>query len=436
MALGLLAALSALAGCRRGASAPRPDVVLITLDTLRPDFLGFLGHPRETAPFLARLAQRSVVCAGALSTSSWTAPATASLLSGLYPDRHGLQRGLLAQLRSTAGGAAQLPPDRMRAAAETLAERLAAEGYRTFGLSSNPNVDAILGLDEGFQRFECRWGASAEELAQVLTDWEPELAEGRPSFVYLHFNDVHAPYQPRAPWYVPEPGASPDARQAYASEISYVDRVLAGLFARFGWERDAVVMVVSDHGEEFGEHGGTGHGFSLHAELNRVLLMFRSPHAGFAPARVDAPVSLVDCLPTLLELAGLSSPAGLDGRSLAGLGAPARRADSERALARRTLLAHRVSDRGKRELWAASDGDWKLIAGPGDGPVALYDLRADPGETLVLADPHRAEAEHLGRALQALRLRARSQPPAESGQLALDPRLEAELRRLGYVEGQ
>ncbi len=434
---GLLAgAIIALIGCGRPAPRPPGDVVLILLDTLRVDHLGFLGHEVERAPFLASQARAGVVFDRAYSTSSWTAPSTASVFTGLYPLRHGVTEGFFAHQQRmqtlSKEGHATLPLNRLPLDVQTLAERFRAGGYRTFGAATNINIGAALGFDRGFDRFRHAHHESAGDLFRQLRPWIEEMrASPQPFFLYLHLNDLHGPYEKRKPWYRPQADPQADLIAAYDSQIPYVDAELQRFAARAGWGAGTIVAIVSDHGEAFGEHGFQRHDGGLNQELTHVLFSVRGP--GIAPRRIPENVSLVDVMPTLLALAGLPVPAGGDGVSLASL---IRGDDADLAshLAARTLFGHRVAtlDGRERRWWAAMHGPWKLIE---DGAArTLFDLDADVAERddRSASEPERTAA--LSASLDEFR-RTASRQDGPNVDVPLDRRLLEQLRELGYVEG-
>jgi arylsulfatase A-like enzyme len=358
------------------------------IDTLRQDHLAAYGYGRETAPRLSRLAAEGAVLQG-LSPTSWTRPATASLLTGLHPLRH-----------QTLIGA-----DALDGAAVTLAETLAARGYQTVGLSGNAQVSQEAGLGQGFSKFllelpsrEASSGPSdAERLNRRLEPLLPALRA--PFFLYLHYMDPHSPYAPPTAWdgapldprLATRAGLGPEAwdptrRQArdpqlirdmvdlYDGEIRETDRriaeVLGALRAR-GLLEDAVTVVTADHGEEFEDHGRLSHGFTLYEEMVRVPLVVHAP-GRVAPAR-HGPASLLDVMPTVLGLAGLPLPP-TDGRDLSG---PLRLGQPDRAP--RSFLLHL----DVREMVGLGfrQGDRKLILARHPHAQELYDLAADPRET-------------------------------------------------------
>ena len=419
-----------------GADSPyKPDLVLIVIDTLRPDHLELHGYERETAPFLAALAERSTVFDRAYSTSSWTAPATASVFTGMYPNRHGVLMGFRAQhslLKANGEDARNLELVSLPAP-PTLAEQLGAAGYATFGAASNVNVGPELGFDRGFDRFERLIRDDAELLSRKVLAWRDALEAG-PSFLYVHFNDVHKPYGGREPFYEPAQNELEDVVARYDSEIAYLDRWIEHLYEELGWGADTVVVILSDHGEEFADHGGKGHGYSLYRELNHVLLLVFAPELAPGPARVEANVSLVDVLPTLLDAAGLDPFEQAQGRSLV----PLLGGGGEAVFEQRTLFAHRI--RGKDlepiyervPVWSVIRGRWKLIRKDKTGERELYDLYADPGEANDLAAERSQLVEELSRELAAFE-RETARLEGEHIEVEVDDELFEHLDELGYT---
>ena len=407
-----------------------PDIVLVVIDTLRPDHLSSYGYERETAPFLAQLAERSILFERAFSTSSWTAPSTASIFTGLYPNQHGVVGGFKMHRKLAEDEEQQtielvmLPVGQL-----TLPELLADAGYRTFGVSANINIGEELGFTRGFDEFERMHKDDARELVDRVLVWRAELTAETPSFLYLHFNDVHKPYEARPPWYEAREEPLENTIARYDSEISHLDAALARLSQELGWDADTVIMVVSDHGEEFKDHGAMGHRFSLHSELNRVLMMLHAPGLVGAAGRVEANVGLVDVLPTLLDVAQVEPESGVPGRSIVTLAAD----HEDDFFAQRTLFAHRKRSSGEH-LWAAIRGDWKLIDNPGAEASLLFDMRADFAELNDLTGTRAEVAADLGAQLSAFR----EQYPIPTGQLVevkVDDELFEHLEKLGYVDG-
>ena len=451
IAIGLLPGLAGSSCGGRPAPAPEgtapaagakpPNVVLILLDTLRADALPFYGNPRATAPYLARLAERATVFENAYSVSSWTAPSTASLLTGVYPDRHGVLRGFLAHFRE-----GEAVPEKeledlellaISSDVETLAQRFGELGYDTYGLASNVNVGPEMDFQRGFDVFERHDLKDARFLRQRLLEWKPRMqASEAPRFLYLHFNDVHKPYELRPRFYLPrEPKSEAgDRRALYESELGFLDSFLARIHEDLGFDDQTLIVVAADHGEEFGEHGRWYHEFSLHGELSWIPLVVHAPGLRVRPGRARGNVSLIDVAPTILDLVGFPVPEALDGRSLAPL---CWAEDKERepaatrdALDARPLILHRFEN--GQHLWGAILGRWKLIEGP-EGAL-LYDVQADPGETVDLHEREPEVAARLAAAIQAHRERG-SRPLSTRTHVEIDDELLRRLREAGYVGG-
>jgi len=410
-------------GCDRPAP-DRPNVLVVVVDTLRADRLPFYGCDENTAPFLEEWAARSVVFERAWSTSSWTAPASASLFTGVYPLQHGVHLGVKAFQLFQRGGA-QLELDRVPDALETLPELFRSLGYRTFGVSDNPNVSEAQGFAAGFDRFENFSYAGADRVNAVLASWQAEIAEAKPWFVYLHYMDPHQPYHARRPWHRPSPAKDRHAVSgaAYDSEIGWVDAHLREAFERLAVDASTLVVFTADHGEEFGEHGGGGHRFKLYSELTRIPLFLH--HPGVTPRRVRANVSIVDLLPTLRSLLGLPASeqdAGIDLTSLYAAG--------DELSEKRTIFASRTT--GMAWKRAVVRGPYKLILTK-PGGTELYDLESDPGEQTNLAGERPALARELLRSSGDFRASARRW----DGSRTTVEVSEEDLRRLeelGYVD--
>ncbi len=404
--------------------------MLVVVDALRRDSLPFHGSSPETAPFLSELARAGVVCERAHSTSTWTAPATASLLTGLHPLQHGVTSGLMATRRLQRRGE-RVRLNRIPEAAVTLAELLGSAGYATFAITQNPNVSAALGFDQGFARFRnLPREDRADALDKRLFNWNARIQRARPYFLYLHYLDPHEPYYENAPWFDAATRGTARLRSAYDSEVRFFDEHFRRAFEQSGWGHDTLVIVTADHGEGFAEHGLHGHGGSLYAEVLDVPLLFHFADGRGAGRRIIERVSHLDVLPTLAQLVGLAPPraatgvsllSAIDGRPLPGG-------------AQRPLFAHlrrREPGRPLMELQATLRGDFKLIAGSRRGAL-LFDLARDPGERVNLA----AARPELVRELAALHdafVRRAPPLPDEAGEVELDAEAQERLRALGYV---
>ncbi len=395
----------ALGQAPKPAAMVRPNVILISIDTLRADRLGAYGNPRPTSPAIDALARESILFERAYSHSPKTASSHMSLFTSLYPSAHGVV--------NWEENGERLSPD-----IPTLPGILSQAGYRTAANTAGGNVAAELGFAEGFDTYSSQ-GTRGESLALaplVLAELVKSSRSARkPFFLFLHSYDVHDPYTPPAafaklfvdPRYdggilgdseqlrATAPGAgfaavhgkywasvdrkSPADRRhvsdLYDAEIREMDTALGVFFARFrelDLTANTVLVLLSDHGEEFLEHHGFNHN-TVYQEVLHVPLILRLPGAGLGGTRVGARVRLIDVMPTLLAFAGLPSPPHAQGESLVPLYAGAG--------PRRDRFAFgEWRNGGQRALQTES---WKYVQR--GGRDEFYDLVADPGEQKNLA---------------------------------------------------
>ena len=422
------AAAATLVSCGGGEPA-RPDVVLIVIDTLRPDHLELYGYEKETAPFLTRLAAHGVVFEKVRSTSSWTAPATASILTSLHPVQHGVLTGFKA-MQVLGRVDPRISVNRVPEGVQTVAEAFREAGYSTWGVSDNVNICRALGFEAGFDRFEEYADLGAAQVNAAVKRWTKELGESRPYFLYLHYMDPHRPYKPHDPWFKPMPGELAYSISAYDSEIRYVDERIAELSELLRWDRGTMVVITSDHGEEFLDHGDWDHGRTLYEEVLAVPLVFApSRDLRIAPRRIAEPVSLLDLVPTLREFAHLQPGASDQGISLLpflrGEGAP----PADRAFLSDLRSAPWF---GLRTLKSIVVSNEKLIVTLPE-QVELFDLVLDPRERNSLA----GQRPDVARELRARIERFESECPKftpETVSTTLDEEGLEKLRSLGYLK--
>jgi arylsulfatase A-like enzyme len=448
-----------------GHDAGRPrSVILIGVDTLCARHLGLYGNRRPTSPFLDEHARSGMVFDRAFSTSPWTLPSFASMFTGLLPSGHGVhvvlrresrERGLEAAGPRARPSRSQRRFGKLAASVPTLAETLAANGFTTTAIVQNPILRREFGLDRGFEVYDFEVGDNvshrkADAVVERALEWvdRHRLAERR-FFVFVHLFDPHLNYEAPKPFRgrftrgirsrleLPVQGAksirsripelTPADRQfieaAHDEEVLSVDEQLRVLFEGLEARRlsdEALVILTSDHGEEFFEHGGFEHGHTMFNELLRVPLIVWGP--GVAAGREAAPVSVADITPTVLDAVGIERPRTMFGLSLW----PA--LTERRAIGKRPLLAESTmygSEQKTLILWPH-----KLVLGPEEGRRALFDIEADPGETRDLLRARPELAASLGEMLEGL---SAGRVPA-SHESRLSPELDEALRALGYVQ--
>jgi arylsulfatase A-like enzyme/Tfp pilus assembly protein PilF len=421
--LGAAALFARRSGWRpRGLSRRAPNVLVVSLDTLRADRVGAYGYAAALTPRLDGLAARGLRFEQATTVVPLTLPAHSSLFTGAFPARHGVRDN----------GGFYLADEQV-----TLAEVLKEKGYRTGGFVSSFVLDGRWGIDQGFDhyfddfdlaKFDQAPGMDAiqrpgPETVDAALGW---LAQdvSRPFFAWVHLYDPHAPYEP------PEPYASRFPRTAsgaYDGEIASTDAQVGRLLdalAADGRLAETLVVVLGDHGEMLGEKGEQTHGFFVYDAAVRIPLIVAGPAV---PARVVGDqVRIVDVMPTLLDLLGYPPAVSAQGTSLLPL------ARGERL----ALLALAESwypryHYGWSELASVQDGRYKLIRAP---RPELYDLRADPHETVNLAQSDRPRADAMAGALE--RVLAQLGATAAAHQPAhMDAETAEKLEALGYVAG-
>jgi len=425
----ILAAAVVVAGCTRSpepapapAAASRPNILLVTIDTLRADHVGCYGHAGAVTPALDGLAARGVRFATAVAHAPLTGPSHACMLTGLTPLGHGFRDN---------GGFA-LPPS-----VKTGAEDFRQAGYRTAAFVSGFPLDRRFGFDRGFDTYDDhlprgndrRRTPYVERFADATTDaalrWlqAPSSSGSSPSaapfFLWVHYYDPHAPYEP------PGELAGRFRDAPYDGEIAFVDtqlaRLLRALDEKGALER-TVVLATADHGESLGEHGEGTHGLFVYDSTLRVPWIVAGP--GVAAGRVSATVARgIDVLPTLLDYAGLSVPPTVEGRSLRP--AVEGREMSDAPAYAETLYPER--EFGWAPLHALRTARFKLIDAP---HPEFYDLAADAKETTNRLREQGAPAEELRRKLELALSR-----PAPAAAAQVDPETAERLGALGYVGG-
>lgn len=421
----------------------RPNVLCVVIDTLRADHLGLYGHARPTTPALDRLAARSLVVESMVAQSSWTKPSVASIFTGLLPSQH------RAVQESTSNHLAD--------GLVTLAELLQSSGYLTGGISENPHIGPSTGFDQGFEQFQTLngFGGNLEWVLARSQAWLARAAaQERPFFLYVHILDPHGPYEPaagpRSELVLGTPPADERVRDGmvgqlvegtrmlaelspadldwlralYDAELRGTDGAIAELLAtlgELGLEQDTIVLLTSDHGEEFLDHGTLKHGYQLYRETTRVPLILHVP--GAAPRREsEVVVQHVDLAPTLLELVGLPVPGHFHGRSLAGL---------VRGETYSNVPAVSQTEWRGVDVRAVQLDGWKLIVDARSGERLLFDLARDPLEREDLAAREPARVEALAAVLERELERAAAAALDETTG-AGDPEAEKALRALGY----
>ncbi len=403
-------------------AADPPSVILITLDTVRADRMGFLGSKLGLTPQLDSLASESVVFPHAYSQAPLTPVSHATILTGTYPHFHGV-RDFGSRL-----------PDSV----PYLPSLFRAQGYRTAAFVSSIILDPQNGIASGFERgfdvfdagfHRVRHGERrnptmqrrGEITVQRALDWL-EKNHDKPVFLWIHIWDAHDPYDP------PEPFKTRYAKTPYNGCVAYVDsavgKLLAGL-KNSGIYRGAVVAVMSDHGESLGEHGENTHGVFLYDSTIRVPLLIKLPEGKFAGENVSQRASLVDVAPTLLAAAMAPQADAMQGQSLLSLiskkDAGNRPSFSEAEYGQRAF--------GWSPIEALRSGNSLYVKAP---QPELYNDSLDPGQRNNVIERNKLTAVRLASELDRISKQARANA-SKAAQTSLDPQSVEKLRAMGYM---
>jgi arylsulfatase A-like enzyme len=442
------------AGCAN--EGPRPDILLVTIDTLRSDHCSAYGYEIETTPNLDRLASKGLLFRRAYAESSTTAPSHAVLMTSRHFRTLGVGKN----------------GEAMSDDAVTLAETLAGRGYDTAAFVSSFPLLKRFGFAQGFDEYDDEFvldqaslgrrkegSTPHDRLAAATLDraesWLKKRSSDKPLFLWMHFVDPHAPY--RAPerfdgnW----PKETRSIVVRYDSEVRYADRQLGRLLDLFGAHspsRDDLVVVTSDHGEGLGDHGWMAHGVNLHEEAVRVPFVASWP--GHLPEGkvVEAPVSIVDISRSILDTLGIEARTFTHGRNVFAAADP----DRVVFLQRRNYSSRK--EKGQKlggEMTAVVERQSKLVLSPRERKRELYDLQIDPGELRnLVGPPPKRRKRDTGEAAAALlppsgtpdqnekaahRLEKHladwgSAFPATGEDQPLDAETQKALRSLGYVD--
>ncbi len=442
-----------------GPSGELPNIFIYLIDTLRADALAPYGGSPDVSPHIQAFAADAVTYKFARAPTSWTLPSVVSLVTGVYASRHGIMKGDIKYAESVS---------------RSIMSRLSQAGYQTLGVSQSFVFGPAFGLESSFSSFYLNdqlnsFALRSERIRRFLLQWlYHRAAAGKPVFAYFHTVDPHAPYAPvgefqrfaaaapgrlRREDYLPlnfmVRGHGGDKQEIahlkalYLGEVMYADREFGrfiDLLKHLGLYDGSLIVLVSDHGEEFGEHGGFDHGRTLYEEQLRVPLIIKYPHSRWAGTVVTEPVSTIDVAPTLLEYVGVGADSlAAEGRVLPPLGEESRRrrgrilaaeldvppaehraAVNYRALIRETTKC--IQSLNGQDQFGKPAPDWQL-----------FDLSRDPDEARADVSGGRVElqCEELLAAWQAGR--RRQEPTQRRGDKASEKSLER-LRSLGYIK--
>lgn len=376
----------------------KKNVILIVIDSLRRDHISFFGYERKTSPFLDSLFNEGILFCNAFSASSQTIPSVASMLTGIYPYRHGSHFFSYNQsyhpIKKVEEGAQPL----LRGENILISEILKKNGYITIAINSNPGIRETFGFSQGFDYFkyldcfaEKNIGfCNGLDINRIFKNEVLPLIKNKNYFIYLHYMDVHYPYyKPHSfkgrfrefkgsPFFIngkinslhQEEIEVDYLKACYDEGILYQDEVIADLF-RILKEGEllsnALILIVSDHGDEFFEHGGLGHGTTCYNELLESFIFLFNP--ALSKRFVNMPVSLVDVFPTILDWTKIDKPKKIDGISLFS-----QIVNGSKSLFKnkRRIIKSELGD-----IKAIIDGNLKFICDLKNKTSELYDIGSD-----------------------------------------------------------
>jgi arylsulfatase A-like enzyme len=420
----------------------RPNILLYVMDTLRADHLGIYGYDRPVSPRIDSFAADATVFDDAVAQSSWTRASMASIFTSLWPLQHATNRR----------------GDVLAPEAVTLAELLNAAGYATVAFAKNQNIFPTFGFSQGFEDFNAMWtkGKSHRINAQV-DKWLRSYDGDRPFFLYLHAVDPHAPYGPpegfkyqfasesnddltlkRPPGLKTWKTLQPEQQERilghlldlYDGEIAYNDSTFGDLLEMLKEHsvyEDTLIILLSDHGEEFQDHGNWQHGRNLFVENLHVPLLIRFPDRGQG-VRVEQRVQHIDLLPTLLDYLGLEAPDFLEGRSFLPWVT-----GTETAMEEPPRPAFSFLHLDGLPNVSVIEEDWKLVQNLSKGEIAwtnLFNLAEDPGEKRNRMKDRPILASYLASLISKRRAEESRLTASEA---VLDERMEEALKALGYI---
>ena len=437
----LAALLIIISGCANSIPeptvAPVDRVLLISIDTLRPDFLSSYNPELDTSPNIDGFAEEGTIFTDVLAHASSTARSHKSILYSLYPSVHKTSK-------------TTVPEEKLVSPLETLQQA----GFTTTGIVGGGQLKAEFGFSKGFDEYiELPSITRANQIEAFEKESFRWLGEHRDDkfFLFLHTYEPHCPYSPpeefaakRAGWYEGkvDPGkcgaryynkvlmGDEDyrfVRDLYAAEVEYVDSALGRLFdelKRLGLYNEMMIIFTSDHGESLGERSYVGHNRPYNVQL-RVPLIIKLP--GVAPSRVDAPLESIDVMPTVFAAVGLEPPYGFQGVNLIPLMKGEGQVDVERI----RIATH-------PNLVSVHRGPWHLIYSPNAKRVELYNLSVDPDELSNVAEANRHIARELRDYYDEMNRHSRELAAnftlRDGGALILDDKAREELRALGYIQ--
>ena len=391
------------------------QIILVSIDTCRADYLSCYGYPLRTTPNIDSFARENVLFTNAVTPVPITLPAHCSMLTGVIPPYHGVHYNIGCKLGQ---------------ASVTLPEILGPEGFTTAAFISSLVLDSKFCLNQGFDTYDADFtqmshGLYSNERQAGKTNSSAftwlEKNKDKKFFLFLHYYDPHYEYAP------PEPFASRFADNLYAGEIAYVDHCIGRLISKLkelGLYDSALIVITGDHGEMLGEHGEDTHMYFIYQSAIKVPLIFKLP--GFnKPKKIDTLVGLIDIVPTICSFLGLKTPKEVDGCDLCPFFYDKQPSDMKRYIYAESLVPFSI---GANSLRAVLTERWKYIQ---TTRPELYDLIDDESEMNNLIKQQPQQANILKEQLKMILLLRKKKK--NQNRLDLDEKTLKRLESLGYV---
>ena len=439
--------------CPAASASKDFNIVLITIDTLRADHLSCYGYHRKTSPNIDKIAKKGIVFKNAIAPSSWTVPSMVSLFTSVYPINHGVVHGFFENKKISNQ---ELFSDELT----TLTETLKTHGYTTFGVASNLHLDGRLGFARGFDYFKCLPFLSAPHVNKIIYSWKDNIKNSDKFFIWAHYVDPHHPYYPKAPWieqYISKtstqklilskkrryellqliPMLKKDPQSLaylialYDSEINFVDSYIGKLIQKFELDKNTLIIITSDHGEEFLEHDQLDHGNNLHQETIHIPLIIKLPYST-KKEMAEKHVTLLDIMPSILHILDINPPEQTIGKSfweMEGIISWLKQISQRKGAPNYTFSE---LDRNNNISKTIMTQKWKYIFNYKNKTEHLFNLKSDPLEKNDLADKNIKQRNKLRE--QFINWVSHSRKyPTKKKTIQILPQEKEKLKALGYI---
>ena len=443
---------------RNKAEVPKDgfNIVLITIDTLRADHLSCYGYERKTSPNIDKIAEKGILFKNVIAPSSWTAPSMVSLFTSVYPINHGIIHNL-ANTRNKNTYRQEVFSDKLT----TLAEILKANGYTTFGIAAHRRLSEESGFARGFDYFKCASFIPARPVNNIIIHlWEKEIRKSDKFFLWVHYFDPHHPQHARYPWiehytskalteklnlsekkrgelfrliptFKKDPQTLSNFIALYDSEINFVDFYIGELIQEFELYKNTLIIITSDHGIGFLEHGYIAHGNTLYQEAIHIPLIIKLPDSS-KKETVNKQVSLVDIMPSILQILNIDQPEQTVGKSFwkkKGLLSLVKK-----ILLRKDIPGHNFAELDtNRILKTIMTPEWKYIYNYQDKTEQLYNIKSDPLELNNLVDKKTKQRNQLKKQLFNWISNSKKYPSKKQS-IQFSPKEKEKLKTLGYIQ--